>query len=689
MRILIVDDHEVVRRGVRSLLVEGGLEVCGEAIDGRDAIEKAGQLKPDVITMDIGMPNLNGLEATREIHRVLPEIPILIMSQHDVPQMMKQALNAGASAYIVKSALTTELVPALERVLRKQIPAGLVFGSTHANPNVQELLDERTAALEKATKDLEMTAAHLDLVTSHAAVAVTRCSRDLKYLWANPGYAEWLQRPLSQIVGQPIEDVLGPDAFEALRPHFERVLEGEKVIYEQEVVIRGIGRRWVSAKYTPTPDRTGRPDGWVAVVLDLTKRRQMEQALLDSETRLDAEAKAIGKLHELSSALWKTANLADGLKQMLNAVIQLLGADKGNVQLLNAERGVLTIAAQQGFDESFLKLFREVSASDDCACGRALRSRQTIIVRDVETDEGFRPYVEAARAAGYKAVTSIPLVASDGTVLGMFSTHFRAVHVPSEESLRRLELYARQAADFVARCNAQLDLERRVSQQTQELREVTGHLIQAQDAERRRIARELHDGVGQLLAAIGMNIATIADEQLSPAAAKCAEENAAMVRQLSDEIRTLSYLLHPPLLEEVGLKSALEEYLKGFQQRSKLAVTLDVPETFDRLPSDSEISLFRIAQESLTNIHRHSASTTALVRLWTDSGDVVLEISDNGTGINGDLNEVSGVGLRGMRERMRQLGGSLEIHSSDRGTKVRATLPILSHSIETHCDASG
>lgn len=673
MRVLIVDDHDVVRRGVRALLAKGdGFEVCGEAIDGRDAIEKARELTPDVITMDISMPNLNGLEATREIRRFLPEVPILIMSQHDVPELMKQALNAGANAYIVKTAISTELLPALDRVRRKEVTPGLVFGSAHASLNVHELLDQRTVALDKVTRELQIAADHLDLVTNHAAAAVTRCSRDLRYLWANPGYAEWLRLPLSEIVGKPIKHVLGEEAFDALLPYFQRVLRGEKVAYEQQVVFKGIGHRWISAKYTPTLDGTGTPDGWVAVVTDVTERRQMEQALRDSESRLEAEAKALAQLHALSSKLWATSNLEDGLFQMLNAAIQLLGADKGNVQLYAPDTGLLTIVAQHGFPREFLDFFREITTDDESACARVLRTREPVIIADVEADLAFAPYRGAARSAGFKAVTSVPLVASDGGIVGVLSAHFRFVHAPSNESLRRLELYARQAADFVARCKSQRDLELKVQQ-------LYGSLLRAQDEERRRIARELHDSVGQLLAAIGMNISTVVQEKskLSPAAAQCVGENAVLIRQVTDEIRTMSHLLHPPLLEEVGLKSALQEYVKGFQQRSKLAVTLDLPDDFQRLPNDSELCLFRIAQECLTNVHRHSGSTSALVRLRSTSTEVILEVSDDGKGIGSDLSKISGVGVRGMRERMRQLGGSLQIYSEGRGTTVHASLPSL------------
>jgi signal transduction histidine kinase len=184
---------------------------------------------------------------------------------------------------------------------------------------------------------------------------------------------------------------------------------------------------------------------------------------------------------------------------------------------------------------------------------------EPVIIPDVEADLAFALYLGPLVLLNLEQSPPCPC-ASDGGIVGVLSAHFRFVHAPSNESLRRLELYARQAADFVARCKSQRDLELKVQQ-------LSGSHLRAQDEERRRIARELHDSVGQLLAAIGMNISTVVQEKskLSPAAARCVGENAALIRQVADEIRTISHLLHPPLLEEVGLKSALQEYVKGFQ----------------------------------------------------------------------------------------------------------------------------
>ena len=210
--------------------------------------------------------------------------------------------------------------------------------------------------------------------------------------------------------------------------------------------------------------------------------------------------------------------------------------------------------------------------------------------------------------------------------------------------------------------------------------ELASRLQQIQDDERRRIARELHDSVGQLLAAIKMNIARVREHayKMGPDVAKVVDENAVMVDEISNEISTISHLLHPPLLDEIGLSSALRWYVDGFSRRSRIDTRLEIPENFKRLPQDAEIAIFRAVQECLTNVHRHSGSPSCRVKITHNQGQVRVEIQDSGRGIPkaNRLNMATsgGVGFRGMRERLRQLGGTLEIESSDRGTTVIATL---------------
>jgi PAS domain S-box-containing protein len=229
--------------------------------------------------------------------------------------------------------------------------------------------------------------------------------------------------------------------------------------------------------------------------------------------------------------------------------------------------------------------------------------------------------------------------------------------------------------------------ERREAEKARKESELSARLLQVQDAERRRIARELHDGVGQLLVAIGMNVAQVLNEKekLDPLTAKCVEENRGLIDQASTDIRTVSYLLHPPMLDEVGLRSALKLYLEGFAARSKIEVTMELDSDVGRLSQDQELSLFRIAQECLANVHRHSGSSTALVRLSKTSGEIELLIKDAGQGIDPRIQSkinagvCMGVGLRGMQERVRLIGGTLTISSDETGTSVRVVLPAPEH----------
>ncbi len=237
------------------------------------------------------------------------------------------------------------------------------------------------------------------------------------------------------------------------------------------------------------------------------------------------------------------------------------------------------------------------------------------------------------------------------------------------------------------------ELERNVDERTadlnranESLRELSGRLQQMRDEERRHIARELHDSVGQLLAALGMNLAVLQRQadKLDGPGLRAISENSAMVDQISREIRTISHLLHPPLLEAAGLVSAIRWYVDGFSERSSIKVALDIPEKFGRLSDEMEIAIFRMVQECLTNIHRHSGAASATIRMHEEDHQVFVEVQDGGKGISlekqMDLSSSgrTGVGFRGMRERLRQLGGTLEIRSDGAGTLVTATLPFQS-----------
>ena len=316
-------------------------------------------------------------------------------------------------------------------------------------------------------------------------------------------------------------------------------------------------------------------------------------------------------------------------------------------------------------------------------------------VHDPEIFPSVMERWEESRRSGSSFEMEFPLRGADG-VYRWFLTRIRPVHdsagkvtrwygtATNIDEQRQLLQTLREARD---------ELEKRVTERTAELhtateslRELSARLLRMRDDEQRRLARELHDSVGQLLVAIGMNIAMVSSEanKLSPAIAKCVAENAELVDEASREIRTISHLLHPPLLDEAGLASALKWYTEGFSKRSRIEVRLEIPEDLRRLTHATEITMFRVVQECLTNIHRHSGSNTAHIRLQTDDDVLTLEVRDHGKGMPEDKvrsfarSGRVGVGFSGMRERLRQLDGTLEIQSGQDGTLVRAMLPIES-----------
>ncbi len=249
------------------------------------------------------------------------------------------------------------------------------------------------------------------------------------------------------------------------------------------------------------------------------------------------------------------------------------------------------------------------------------------------------------------------------------------------------------------------ELETLILKRTAELQKLSQRLLKVQDEERRKIARDLHDSTGQTLSALKISVSFLQDRwKDDPASLAIISDVVQLADQALEEIRTMSYLLHPPLLDEVGFACAAEWYIAGFAKRSGIDVKVDIANSHGRLPKRVEIALFRVLQESLTNVHRHSGASEASIRFQHEAEAVVLEIRDFGKGITRDFGKgiteerlkllmgvgaETGVGLAGMRERLHELDGTLEIESDGRGTSMRATVPLYATSLPVLCGGCG
>jgi len=268
-----------------------------------------------------------------------------------------------------------------------------------------------------------------------------------------------------------------------------------------------------------------------------------------------------------------------------------------------------------------------------------------------------------------------------------------AVHLTDVD---RLKGYERGAVDYIsvpiipellrARVSVFAELHRKARQLealNQELRRLSHSLLVAQDEERRRIARELHDGLGQDLTAAKMMLGALNQpHQTDSARQQAMTEANVMIDHAIKQVRTISHLLHPPLLDEMGLLSALRWYTEGFAKRSGIETTLEVPREFPRLGPEVEIAIFKIAQESLTNVFRHSGAQRATVKLKEQDGRVFVSIADDGKGIPNDLTAQQpgsyGIGIIGIKQRVEEHGGQLVLENGSPGTVVEVTIPVKS-----------
>ena len=795
MRVLIADDHALVRRGVRSLLRgRSDLEVCGEAIDGQDAIEQAQQLRPDLIVMDISMPGINGLEATREIRQILPDTNVLILSQHNSPEMMRLAVNAGARGYVVKSEIADNLLIGIDKVA-----GGETFfdGGIYAASNIvdtHEIL-QRSEAFEKALRGSEE---RLRALTEYQAAILNTMAEGL-YTVDEQGLVTSINSAAEAMLGwsgtellrKKMHDVTHykhPDGtpYPASECPGSMVLQhGIELREHEDTFIRKDGS-FLPVVLSASPLRQNEKIAGVVVGFrDDSKQREARRALRESEQRLremiDALPAAIyttdgegyvthfnpaavafaGRVPQAGVDRWCTSwklfradgsplpheecPMAVALKEGSSPDGQELIAARpdgtrrwftpypralrdGEGKILGGVNMLVDITERKETEQPTRLLAAIVDSSEDAIVSKTLdgvitswnqgaerlfgHSAEEAIGKNIkliipaerhqEEDEILERLRRGERIEHFETVrmrkdgtrldvslSISPVRDAAGRVVGASKVARDITEAKrGQEALRQSEDRFRRLAETLeeqVRARTE-ELEVRnaeVMQQSERLRDLSTRLLQAQDDERRRVARELHDSAGQILAGLSLELATIAKSspENAPLIAEAIEHSQQLVVELTEGIRTMSYLLHPPLLDETGLEEALRCYVRGLGERSGLEVALEIPGDFERLSSEAELVIFRIVQEALTNIHRHSHSRTALIRIGRDATSVSVEVQDCGQGIpRRKLSEIqshgSGVGIRGMRERVRQLKGEMKIESDARGTTVAVTFPV-------------
>ncbi len=749
MRVLVVDDHEVVRRGVISLLSGyPNCEVCGQAVDGGDAIDKARELKPDIIIMDVSMPTLNGLEATRIVRSVLPSCEVIVLSQHDSPEMARQAFRAGARGYVIKSSVSQNLVAALEKVSRHESFFDPAVSEIARPLDVQEIL-QRSTALEQALHESEQV---YRSTFELAAVGVAHVSPEGRWMRVNRKVCEILGYTEEEILRLTFQEITHRDDLAIDLAETEKVRTGELPTFsmEKRYIRKDKSIVWANLTVSAARDSSGRMKHFISVIEDITERREAEavRARLAAIVESSHDAIVSKDLNGIITS-WNggaarifgyTAEEAVGRPIAIIIPQELLSEENEIIQRLrdgqriehyetvrSTKLGIkidvsLTISPirdAKGRVIGASKIARDIT--DAKRVEAALRDSQTQLALaleasrtaifdwdviekrgtwnpQMETIYGFIPTGKFISAEEWRSLFHPDdvqrLVDEFNRFLkdqDQFQFEYRAIRPDGEVRwiLSHGRIVRNPDGDAIRMIGTHTDItDRKQYEEAEKIREITGKLLHAQDAERRRIARELHDSAGQIVAALQMTLIPMEmeAEKLGAEFSKGIRESLEFLQQLSGELRTVSYLLHPPLLDEAGLPSALRWYIEGFAERSKIDVELDIDPGLGRLSQDLEMTIFRVIQECLTNIHRHSGSKQAKIRVVGAQNEVRLDVRDYGKGIpaigrNGSSQVQMGVGIQGMRERIRQLNGRFEIKSHSDGTTVSARLPVVKETV--------
>jgi PAS domain S-box-containing protein len=456
------------------------------------------------------------------------------------------------------------------------------------------------------------------------------------------------------VIGRSVYDLVAPEDRDRFKAFNESICRGERGSLQFDIVGLKGQRRHMETHAAPLSN----PDGslvHLAVTSDISERDQASRAKNLLAALVDSSDDAI-----VSKSL-------DGIITSWNkGAERIFGYTPEEVVGKSIS---LIIPADRQHEEA--DILRRIANGDRVDHFETLRKRKDGTHFDV-------------------SVTISPVKDSAGRIIG-------ASKVARDINQRKQsEIALRQSEERFRKLSETLDAEvrvrteeleqrnREVLTQAEQVRQLSWQVLRTQDEERRHIARELHDSAGQILAVLGMNLSVIIQnaEKQAPEIAETARQTNEILQELTKEIRTTSYLLHPPLLDENGLPAALSWYIRGLSERSGLDIEFNISEEFGRLPRELELVVFRLVQECLTNIHRHSGSKSAVIQINRDVDRILIEVRDQGKGIPKEkLEQIqfgrAGVGIRGMQERLRQFQGEMILESSGGGTTVVVTIPVV------------
>jgi PAS domain S-box-containing protein len=466
-------------------------------------------------------------------------------------------------------------------------------------------------------------------IADESPVGIFRADANGRFIYVNARWCELTGRSAMEALESAWDHVIHPGDAGRVRDEWIAMMrEGRPLSSECRFVRPDGSVVWVLARVMTERNDAGGTLGSMGMAADITELRKVREELQHARAQLEERA------HERAMQLGHMAMIVSA----------------SDDAILSCDRDGRVVSWNKGAE----RIFGYTAAE--------MMGKSPLILSPAERLEESRALTERVRA---------------GEDVSQFET--LRVSRTGEKIDVSISIHAlRDAAGLAVGTSAIICDIRERRKAERRLRQLSWRLLRTQDLERRRVARELHDSTAQTVAALAMNLSLLNRKDMTLPEKKRAAllaDSAALADQAVGELRTQSYLLHPPLLDERGLDAALRWFVEGFTARSGIWVELELDPGIARLHEELEMTIFRVVQEGLANVHRHAKSPTARIRLVRDEGWIVLEIRDSGCGIRGRDVESPGVGVAGMRERLLQIGGTLHIESNNDGTALTARLP--------------
>jgi PAS domain S-box-containing protein len=675
--LLFVEDEVTLREHLAERLSDE--YVVDTAGNGNEALLAVMRAKPALVVTDIVMPDMDGVELLKTLRQApgTRGIPVLLISGRAADEHRIEGFEEGADGFLPK--------PYTERELRALIGSMLRSAQMRAEAASREAREQalQQAVIERATL--------LESITD----AFYAVDRQWRFTYVNQRALDYYGKERAELLGKRLWDVFPMTRGSAFEEQYLRASREQcAVSFETVSPLTG---RWVEVHAYPTPQ------GLAVNFRDIGERKQIEvelkralaelhareEQLRQNQLQLASEVDAMRRLHELVNRLLGCNDLQTALEEVLDAAIALLGADMGNVQLLDPRTRELQIVAHRGFRADFLKHLRSVEGDPGAVCARAAQEGQRAIVEDVQTDAGFAPHRAIAAAAGFRAVQSTSVTSRSGELLGVLSTHFRNPHRPSERALRMVDLYARQAAEFLERMRVEASL-KEADRRKSEFLAVLAH-------ELRNPLAPIRNGL-QIL-----RLRAFADE-LSQRTVNM------MDRQLSHLVHLVDDLLDVGRITRGNIalnreKILLTEVLASAVEASRPLIeahghelVIDLRPTRPVIIDGDHHRLAQVLSNLLSNSARYTdRGGTITLRLDCEAGEAVVSVHDTGIGIPthaleqvfemfsqvqpGDARSEGGlgIGLSLVRKLTQLHGGSVTAASEGPGTGSVFTvrLPIV------------